>query len=105
MIDITNPRPIAPHFLNAQKCTLVLRITSAAAAKAYTYAYVQMLRETAMSTTKANSLRVWRQLTHCVLTWQDGSNVEAADLSDSILRDIGLARAERFKPAMPFWLP
>jgi hypothetical protein len=28
------------------------------------------------------------------------------DLSDEILRDIGLSRgSEQFKPAMPFWVP
>jgi hypothetical protein len=28
------------------------------------------------------------------------------NLSDDILRDIGLSRGtERFKPAMPFWVP
>jgi uncharacterized protein YjiS (DUF1127 family) len=92
-----------PYFPARKKCTLVLPITSAAAATAYTLGMVRTtLRETAMSATKANSLRAWFK--HHLPAW-DSSSFEAATLSDSILRDIGLSRSERFKPAMPFWLP
>jgi uncharacterized protein YjiS (DUF1127 family) len=59
-----------------------------------------------MSPTNPNPLGVWRQFKHRFLTWQDGWSFELPNLSDNILRDIGLARStERFKPAMPFWVP
>ena len=47
--------------------------------------------------------RNWLRLWH----WQDRANlrIELSDLSDSILRDIGLSRgSERVRPAMPFWI-
>ena len=56
--------------------------------------------------TNPNPLGAWRQFKHRFLAWQDGSSFELPNLSDDILRDIGLCRgAERFKPAMPFWVP
>jgi uncharacterized protein YjiS (DUF1127 family) len=57
---------------------------------------------------KSESLGMWRQFKHRFLAWQDGSSfrLELPNLSDDILRDIGLSRGtERFKPAMPFWVP
>ena len=47
--------------------------------------------------------RNWLRLRH----WQDraGLRIELSDLSDNILRDIGLSRRnEQFRPAMPFWI-
>jgi uncharacterized protein YjiS (DUF1127 family) len=64
--------------------------------------------ETDMSPTNPNSLGVWRQFKHRFLAWQDGSTfrLDLPNLSDDILRDIGLSYStERFKPAMPFWVP
>ena len=61
-----------------------------------------------MNPTYPNPPGVWRQFKHRFLAWQHGSSfrLELPNLSDDILRDIGLARStERFKPAMPFWLP
>ena len=59
-----------------------------------------------MSPTIANPLGVWRQFKHRFLAWHDGSSSDLPNLSDAILRDIGLSRgSERFKPAMPFWVP
>jgi uncharacterized protein YjiS (DUF1127 family) len=61
-----------------------------------------------MSPTNPNPLGVWRQFKHRFFAWQDSSSfgLELPNLSDDILRDIGLSRSsERFKPAMPFWLP
>jgi uncharacterized protein YjiS (DUF1127 family) len=59
-----------------------------------------------MSPTNPNPLGVWHQFKHRFLAWQDGSSFDLPNLSDDILRDIGLSRdAERFKPAMPFWVP
>ena len=61
-----------------------------------------------MSATQANSRRLWCQFKHELLAWQSRSSfgTELTDLSDSILRDIGLSRGcERLRPAMPFWLP
>jgi uncharacterized protein YjiS (DUF1127 family) len=52
-----------------------------------------------MNKMNPNRLRVWH--------WHDRGNlrIELSDLSDSILRDIGLSRGnERFRPAMPFWI-
>ena len=49
---------------------------------------------------------MWRQFKHRFLTSQDGSSFDLPNLSDEILRDIGLSRgAEQYKPAMPFWVP
>jgi uncharacterized protein YjiS (DUF1127 family) len=59
-----------------------------------------------MSPTNPNQLGVWHQFKHRFLASQDGSSFDLSNLSDDILRDIGLSRgAERFKPAMPFWVP
>ena len=59
-----------------------------------------------MSPTNPNPLGMWRQFKHRFLTSQDGSSFDLPNLSDEILRDIGLSRgAEQFKPAMPFWVP
>ena len=61
-----------------------------------------------MSPTNPNPLSAWRQFTHRFLAWQDGSSFrpELPNLSDDILRDIGLSRgSEQFKPSMPFWVP
>jgi uncharacterized protein YjiS (DUF1127 family) len=59
-----------------------------------------------MSPTNPNPFGVWRQFKHRFLAWQDGSSFELPDLSDDILRDIGLSRSSApFKPAMPFWIP
>ena len=61
-----------------------------------------------MSPTNSNALGVWRQFKHRFLAWQDGSRfrLDLPNLSDDILRDVGLSRGtERFKPAMPFWVP
>ena len=51
-----------------------------------------------MSKMNRNWLRLWH--------WQDRANLntELSDISDSILRDIGLSPGnERSRPAMPFW--
>jgi uncharacterized protein YjiS (DUF1127 family) len=49
---------------------------------------------------------MWREFKHRFLTSQDGSSFDLPNLSDEILRDIGLPRGtEQFKPAMPFWVP
>jgi hypothetical protein len=49
---------------------------------------------------------VWRQFKHRFLDRQDGSSFDLPTLSDDILRDIGFSYgAERFKSAMPFWVP
>jgi uncharacterized protein YjiS (DUF1127 family) len=61
-----------------------------------------------MSLTNEHPLGAWRQFRHRFLAWQDGSSFrfDLPNLSDDILRDIGLSRStERFKPAMPFWVP
>jgi uncharacterized protein YjiS (DUF1127 family) len=59
-----------------------------------------------MSPTNPNSLGVWCQFKHRFLAWHNGSSLDLPNLSDDILRDIGLSRgSERFKPAMPFWVP
>jgi uncharacterized protein YjiS (DUF1127 family) len=59
-----------------------------------------------MSPTNPSAPGVWRQFKHRFLTWQDGSTFDLSNLSDDILRDIGLSRStEHFKPAMPFWVP
>jgi hypothetical protein len=59
-----------------------------------------------MSPTNPNPLGAWRRFKHCFLAWQDGSSFDLPNLSDDILRDIGLSHStERFKPAMPFWVP
>jgi uncharacterized protein YjiS (DUF1127 family) len=59
-----------------------------------------------MSATNPNLLGVWRQFKHRFLDRQDGSSFDLTTLSDDILRDIGFSYgAERFKPAMPFWVP
>jgi uncharacterized protein YjiS (DUF1127 family) len=59
-----------------------------------------------MSPTNPDPLGMWRQFKHRFLAWQDGSSFDLPNLSDDILRDIGLSRGtERFKPAMPFWVP
>jgi uncharacterized protein YjiS (DUF1127 family) len=53
-----------------------------------------------MSKVNRNWLRLWHR--------QDRANlcIELSNLSDSILRDIGLAPGnERFRAAMPFWCP
>ena len=53
-----------------------------------------------MSKMDRNWLRLWHG--------RDRANLrnELSDLSDSILRDIGLAPGnERFRAAMPFWCP
>jgi uncharacterized protein YjiS (DUF1127 family) len=55
--------------------------------------------ERAMSKMNRNWLRLWH--------WQDRASlrIELSDLSDSVLRDIGMSRGnERFRPAMPFWI-
>jgi uncharacterized protein YjiS (DUF1127 family) len=65
---------------------------------AYTPGSVELL-EGAMSKMNRNWLRLWH--------WQDRANlpIELSDLSDSILRDIGMSLGnERFRPAMPFWI-
>jgi uncharacterized protein YjiS (DUF1127 family) len=52
-----------------------------------------------MSKMNRNWLRLWH--------WQgrEGFRIELNDLSDNILRDIGLSRGnEQFRPAMPFWI-
>jgi len=59
-----------------------------------------------MSPTNPNPLGMWRQFKHRFLARQDGSSFDLPNLSDEILRDIGLPRgSEHFKPAMPFWVP
>jgi uncharacterized protein YjiS (DUF1127 family) len=59
-----------------------------------------------MSPTNPNPLGMWRQFKHRFLTSQDGSRFDLPNLSDEILRDIGLSRGtEQFRPAMPFWVP
>jgi uncharacterized protein YjiS (DUF1127 family) len=59
-----------------------------------------------MSSTNPNPLGMWRQFKHRLLALQDGSSFDLPNLSDEILRDIGLSRGtEQFKPAMPFWVP
>jgi hypothetical protein len=61
-----------------------------------------------MSPTNPNPLGVWRQFKHRFLACPDGSSVrlELPNLSDDILRDIGLSHGtECFKPAIPFWVP
>ena len=61
-----------------------------------------------MSPTNQNPLGVWRQFKHRFFTWRDSSSfgLDLPSLSDDILLDIGLSRSsERFKQAMPFWLP
>ena len=59
-----------------------------------------------MSPTNPNPLSAWRQFTHRFLAWQDGSSFDLPNLSDDILRDIGLSHSTvQFKPAMPFWVP
>jgi uncharacterized protein YjiS (DUF1127 family) len=59
-----------------------------------------------MSPTNSTPLGTWQQFKHRFLTWQHSSSFDLPSLSDDILRDIGLSRgSERFKPAMPFWVP
>jgi uncharacterized protein YjiS (DUF1127 family) len=59
-----------------------------------------------MSPTNPYPLGMWRQFKRRFLTSQDGSSFDLPNLSDEILRDIGLSRcSEQFKPAMPFWVP
>ena len=53
-----------------------------------------------------NPIGMWRQFKRRFLTSQDGSSFDLPNLSDDILRDIGMSRgSEQFKPAMPFWVP
>jgi uncharacterized protein YjiS (DUF1127 family) len=61
-----------------------------------------------MITTNSIPLRVWRRVKHSLVTWRDRGNscTELQNLSDSVLRDVGLSNGnERFKRAKPFWLP
>jgi uncharacterized protein YjiS (DUF1127 family) len=59
-----------------------------------------------MRPTNPNPLGMWRQFKRRFLVRQDGSSFELPNLSDDILRDIGLSRGtEPFKAAMPFWVP
>lgn len=59
-----------------------------------------------MSPTNANPVGMWRQFKDRFLTSQYGSSFDLPNLSDDILRDMGLSRgSEQFKPAMPFWAP
>src|ERR1700729_1330700 len=50
--------------------------------------------ETDMTPTNPNPLGVWRQFKRRFLAWQDGSSfrLELPNLSDDILRDVGLSR-------------
>jgi uncharacterized protein YjiS (DUF1127 family) len=64
----------------------------------WAYKETVQLLEGAMSKMNRNWLRLWH--------WQDRANLntELSDISDSILRDIGLSPGnERSRPAMPFW--
>jgi uncharacterized protein YjiS (DUF1127 family) len=59
-----------------------------------------------MSPTNSTPLGRWHQFKHRFLDLQHSSSFDLPSLSDDILRDIGLSRgSERFKPAMPFWVP
>ncbi len=49
----------------------------------------------------------WTQVKDRLVTWQDlaNSRIEARNLSDRTLRDIGLTRGnERYYVASPFWV-
>ena len=59
-----------------------------------------------MSPTNPSPLGMWRQFKYRFLTSQDGLSLDLPNLSDEILRDIGLSPGtDQFKPAMPFWVP
>ena len=53
-----------------------------------------------MSPTNPNPLGMWRQFKHRFLTSQDGSSFDLPNLSDEILRDIGLSRGSEQSSAV-----
>lgn len=63
---------------------------------------------TITTTFRAHHVSGWKQVKHQFAKWRQlsRSRDDLASLSDAILRDIGLSRAQAaFESSKPFWMP